>query len=107
MRKNWALTINNFSNEDIETFQSIESLVNCYVYGIETSNTGTVHLQCFIQFKKDVPFSFVKTLFRRAHIEACVQSVELNVLYCKKGGAFHIYGIPHSEESIDKTQKSN
>jgi len=80
-------------------------MTNCYIYGIETSKTGTVHLQCFIQFKRPVPFSFVKTLFRRAHIEACINTPEANILYCKKGGCYHIYGIPKSDDMLDKPSK--
>ena len=78
--RNWFLTINNYTQEDIDIIISI----NCnYVFQEEQGESGTKHLQCVLMFKNARTFTSIKKLLPRAHIEIC-KNVNDSIRYCCK-----------------------
>lgn len=89
--RGWCMTINNYTEEDVATFNNpkIIKQVICYVYGYEVApTTGTPHLQCFIYYANQKYFSEVKKHFKRARIVKA-KTTQRAFDYCKKGEQPH------------------
>jgi len=93
--KNWCFTVNNYVQNDIEKIEEMFSHghFNYIVYGIEAGESGTPHLQGYVQLKKKLRLAQVKTLISsRAHLEVQRGSVMQAVMYCKKDSNFKEFG---------------
>lgn len=93
--KNWCFTVNNYVDNDIEKIEEMftHGHFNYVVYGIEVGESGTPHLQGYVQLKKKLRLSQVKSLISsRAHLEVQRGSVMQAVIYCKKDGNFKEFG---------------
>ncbi|QMW68714.1 replication-associated protein [Crucivirus-234] len=85
--RNWCYTINNPTNEEIETCDVIECSYN--VFGFEVGNEGTPHLQGYIEFKDAKTLrSAKKSLGGRAHLEQRRGTATEASDYCKKDNLF-------------------
>jgi len=65
--KHCVFTINNPTELDEELL--CDENVNYCIYGYETGDTGTPHLQGYAQFSNQLYLSAVKLIMPRAHIE--------------------------------------
>lgn len=89
--KYWCFTLNNYTDEEEK---AIEALVggpeglSYVIYGKEVGDSGTPHLQGYIEFNKRIGVGKVRKLFPRAHIELRIKSQEQASSYCKKDGNF-------------------
>jgi len=93
--RNWCFTVNNYVQNDIEKIEEMFSHghFNYVVYGIETGESGTPHLQGYVQLKKKLRLNQVKTLISsRAHLEVQRGSAMQAIIYCKKDGNFKEFG---------------
>lgn len=97
----WVFTFNNYSPEDvahIRTF-AVTDRVEYLIIGHEVApNTGTLHLQGFVQFKRSVRGSVVQRLIgqqTRIHVEplGANSTPTLAADYCRKDGAFEEFGV--------------
>lgn len=93
--KNWCFTFNNYSAEDIER---IDGLVGTAVdivyvlYGKETGENGTPHLQGFVTCKRKIRMNQIKGLIGgNPHVEVS-RNVAASMTYCKKDGDFFEFG---------------
>ena len=89
-------------NMDLETIVStFQPLVVKMIAGREICpTTGTVHFQCFFQFKKKYrPTELVK--FAKAKWIACDGGEAANVKYCSKDGDVYKYGFPKPIKLIE------
>ena len=89
-RKRYCLTLNNYTNEEYNsllTFFSSNSS-NKYIIGKEVGESGTPHLQMYINFESKIRFTALKKINTRLHIEACRGSESDNIKYCSKDGDF-------------------
>jgi len=84
--KDWCFTINNpLENEDYEVFAIPHQYL---VFGYEVGESGTPHLQGFIQFASKVRFQTVKGYFPRAYLSIRRGTPQEASTYCKKEGRF-------------------
>jgi len=84
--RRFCFTINNFNEEDV---QNIINLPSSYtIYGLETGENGTPHIQGYSELKQQTRFNTLKKLLPRAHIEKCKGTAEQNIAYCKKENKF-------------------
>lgn len=96
--KNWCFTINNWTEDDEQRLGDLWNEVatrpiEYLVYGEETGDNGTPHLQGFVVFKKRRTLRAVKKLIGdRAHLEVARGSPAQAADYCKKDGTFTEYG---------------
>lgn len=84
--KRWCFTLNNFLNEDLEMFSSIvPTFCSKCIIGREVGESGTPHLQGYLEFKtKKRPKSVF--LNDRIHWTKCKGSADDNLNYCSKDG---------------------
>jgi len=95
--KHWCLTINNPTIEDESAFRHESVLYS--VFGRETGESGTPHLQAYICFRNKRRFPFIKSLFPRCHAELKRGSVQEAADYCKKDGDWIEFGTIPAEQS--------
>lgn len=85
--RRWVFTVNNYTDENINTLNSLE--VQYLIYGREVAASGTPHLQGFVTWETNKRFQTVKGLLPDgAHIEAARGTSQQAAQYCKKDGDF-------------------
>lgn len=96
--KSWIFTLNNHTSDEerliIEKL-SDPTLVEYGVFGRETGDSGTPHLQGFVHFLSNKRFAAVKRLLsNRIHLErkSSNSSYTEAANYCKKDGDFEEFG---------------
>lgn len=94
--KHWCITLNNYTEDDVRLYQAIgeeRNGITYFVFGRETGDSGTPHLQCFVSFESKQRFQKVKSLFgNRIHAEKAKGSPQQNRDYCLKEGDAFEYG---------------
>lgn len=85
-----CFTINNWTQEDIDTLKGSEYL-RYYVYGEEIApTTGTPHLQGYLQTSKRVTQKYLKSILPRAKLIKSIAKNQVRAAnYCKKGDQTH------------------
>lgn len=95
--RRWALTVNNYTDEDIAKIKLLPHL-RYGIIGKEVASTGTPHLQCYIECTKAVAFSIMKkNLPIGTHIEQCKGNQEQNIKYCSKEGNYEEFGTKSAQ----------
>lgn len=96
--KYWCWTINNYSDEDIQEIATFASTVDVsyLVYGKETGETRTPHLQGYVELTTRKRGQWVKRRLgpegTNPHLEARKGTGEQASTYCKKDGEFVEFG---------------
>lgn len=80
--RNWCFTLNNYTDDDINSVNTIDC--KYLIYGLEVGASGTPHLQGYIMFKSLKSKSQLKKLNGKWHYEAAIGSPTDNVKYCSK-----------------------
>jgi len=90
--KYWCYTLNNYTEEQFEAFKLVPS--HYHVFGREVGESGTPHLQGYIEFDKPIRMASVKSALGtdRVHLELRKAKAHQAAAYCKKDGIFHEYG---------------
>ena len=83
--KNWAWTLNNYTEEDVNRLSVAHNEVQYLIFGREVApDNGTPHLQGFVQLKRKLSLAAVKRILsQRAHVEVA-RNVPAAIEYCKK-----------------------
>jgi hypothetical protein len=91
--KNFCFTLNNYSEEDVLRLNELAGSVQYLIYGKEVgSDTGTPHLQGFVQFKSRFRFNQAKDkISGRCHLERARDAQKARD-YCCKDGDFTEFG---------------
>ena len=84
--RSFSFTFNNYTDEGITRIK--ELTFKYLVFGKETSESGTPHLQGAITFKNQRSIKSVIKIMTGCHVEAAKDPVQL-MLYCKKGKQPH------------------
>lgn len=94
--KTWHLTINNYTDADVQWCHNISDDVNRITVSAEIGESGTPHLQGRITFRTAKRLSALKKLHATAHwsIEMCADSA----LYCMKKESNLIINITNSKQ---------
>ena len=85
--RNWVLTINNepMTDEALGNYiQTLSHFKYCVFQREKGENTGTVHIQMYIEFSQPKRMSTIKSFFPRAHIEPRKGTKEDARRYCMK-----------------------
>lgn len=91
--KNWVFTINNWTADDEIRLENAFNFCNYLVYGREIGDSGTPHLQGFMQLKDRKRMSQVKHLIgSRVHVEVARGTAQQASNYCKKDEDFTEFG---------------
>ncbi|AXH76837.1 MAG: helicase [Cressdnaviricota sp.] len=96
--RNWIFTLNNWTQEDLSAIEAwvdddddVAPVATYACVGEEVAETGTPHLQGFVQWITRRRLGFCKTKAPTAHWEVSV-APDAAVTYCKKDGAYHEFG---------------
>lgn len=84
--RNVVFTLNNYSDEEVNSLKKLN--YNYIVFGFEIGESGTPHLQGYIEFKNSISLSSLKKMIKRAHLERRQGSPLQASDYCKKDGNF-------------------
>ena len=106
--KHWCFTFNNYSEDDIKTFEEVSSNSSKrYVFQEELGENGTPHLQGYIEFIDKVrPKNMYDT---KIHWEKC-RNIKNSIAYCSKedtrnGKVYcHNIRIPKKVRILDESQ---
>lgn len=92
--RHWIFTLNNWTQEDDDALKALGPEVTYLVYGYETSETGTPHLQGYVVFPRVKRFNEARSLLPGTpHLEAKRGSPAQAAEYCKKDGVFQEFGV--------------
>lgn len=90
--RKWCFTLNNYSQEDIESLQALyPEMAQYLIFGKEVApTTGTPHLQGFLYFKQAISMNTIKKNIssKTIHLEIARGSFAENITYCAKDGNF-------------------
>lgn len=91
--KHWVFTVNNWTAQDEDTLKNLADTAYL-VYGYETAETGTPHLQGYVAFTHRLRFTQVRSRMPEGtHIEVKRGTALEASEYCKKGGVYQEYGV--------------
>jgi len=83
----WCFTLNNYTAEEVKWIDSAEC--QYVIYGKEVGDSGTPHLQGYIEVATKRAMSTIKKMVgARAHLEVARGTSKQASDYCKKDGAF-------------------
>jgi len=102
--KNWCFTLNNYEDGDVARLLALEtegSVAYC-IFGREIGESGTPHLQGFIQFSSRKTRTAALALVGQAHFSVC-RFVQKSIDYCKKEGNFSEVGTPPTSSAGQRT----
>jgi len=87
--RRWSLTLNNYSEEEFNDLTQIFKEKHwLYIIGKEVGESGTPHLQMYIEHKNAIRFDCLKNLNNRLHIEPSFANKNKNIEYCAKENNF-------------------
>lgn len=84
--RNVCFTLNNYTEEEMKDIQSWDC--DYLIFGREEGESGTPHLQGYVEWKSSKRFSTMKKLNSRIHWEARRGTPDEASAYCKKDGDF-------------------
>jgi len=93
--RGFVFTVNNYTDDDILLISSSggHPSIKYLVFGKEISESGTPHLQGYIEFHNSTAFTRAKTFISsRAHLEKRKGTPTEAAAYCKKDGDFMEFG---------------
>jgi len=98
--KRWAFTLNHWTDEEFDYICSIVPVMCDFgIIAKETGDTGTPHLQGYIEFKtKARPLSVFKT--KRIHWEVAKGNRSQNIVYCSKQNPVWDWGMPPKPKPV-------
>lgn len=84
-----CFTLNNYKNDDYsKLLQFCEKCQFKYIIGKEVGESGTPHLQGYIEFGKQLSFKQIKEINNEMHFERPLGSRTDNIKYCSKDGDY-------------------
>ncbi len=109
--KKWCFTLNNWIQQDVDNLMEIErSIVPRLQFSSETGDTGTPHLQGWLEFaQKKRPQKFMAQIMghSRMHWEKMRGSIVQNIGYCSKDDQSKIQygrGLPKLVVTLTRAQ---
>lgn len=84
--RNFCFTLNNYTDEEIEKIQNAD-IFKYIIFGRETGEEGTPHLQGYAELEKQTSFDVLKGMFPRLHIERRRGAAHQAANYCRKEDA--------------------
>lgn len=94
--KNWCFTVNNHTDDEEKNLRALttDSFVSYLCYGREVGESGTPHLQGYLECSTRRTLRAVKALpgLTRSHLEHRRGSQDEAIEYCGKDGDFYEFG---------------
>lgn len=98
--RHWCFTLNNWTRDHEDLLEALAPALTYLVYGYETAETGTPHLQGYAIFQRVKRFTEARSLLPPGtHIEPKRGSAFQAAEYCKKDGLFKEWGTAPTEST--------
>lgn len=105
--RRWCFTWNNPPTDALVKVKS-DARLRRGIFGSEVGESGTPHIQGYIELSSPLRFNAVKALLPRAHLQAARGTSYDNYKYCSKDGKFETVGEWESiKKSGDKCKGNN
>lgn len=107
--RNWCFTLNNYAAMELDKIEDYHKghPETYIIYGKETGDEGTPHLQGYIHLITPQAMSYIKKIVPRAHIEKCKGSPAENIAYCQKDKDFTEFGAkPMTQQEKNKKKQA-
>lgn len=88
---NWCFTLNNYTEDEVASIQGLD--VKYVIYGKEVGESGTPHLQGYVNLSRTQKLSYVTKMIPRAHWTPCNGTPQQNIDYCSKQGDVWTKGV--------------
>lgn len=105
-RRRWCFTLNNWTEKELEKLREefSKGKLTYAIIGQEIGDTGTPHLQGFVNYWNGKSFNRMKTLIgKRCHLEGSRGHDFENFEYCSKQSKFDEFGERPKEEAPKRT----
>lgn len=87
--KRWCFTLNNYTEEELSHLShTFDRLGAKYILGLEVGDSGTPHVQGYVEFKNQKEFASMRRICPRWHLEKAKGSRKQNIAYCSKQAVF-------------------
>lgn len=92
--KNWCFTLNNYTPDDERRLSALNGTndVSYLIYGRETGDTGTPHLQGFVSFGERKRMNQVVAVLGQCHV-SLARHVPRSIEYCRKENDVVEFGV--------------
>lgn len=93
--KYYCLTENNYGPDSVAFYERLvqQKVISYIIIGKEIGDSGTRHLQCYLELPTRMRFGRLKTILQQGvHIERRKGSAEQAKTYCEKDGDFVAFG---------------
>lgn len=95
--RSWCWTWNNYPKAPYDSYCQTWGNVKYWCYGLEVGESGTPHLQGYVDFGSPRSLSGLKKLNPQIHWEMRKGTWDQAVDYCKKGGTWYQGGTPFEQ----------
>lgn len=85
--RKYTFTINNYDSSIIKKLME-QWNTDLYILGREVGESGTPHIQGYVEFKNPRAFTAIKKIMPTAHIESSKGTRKDNFFYCAKDGDY-------------------
>jgi len=92
--RNYCFTYNNYPNPLDDFNAKLTELCTYAIYGIETGESGTPHLQGYLQLKLKKRLASLAKSLAGCHLEVARGGYDANFKYCSKDGNTWEFGTP-------------
>lgn len=101
--RNYVFTINNYNEDDVSRIRELGGEVGTgwLVFGYEVGESGTPHIQGYVEFKNPRAFTAVAKRIG-GHIEIRKGTAKQATDYCKKDGKFEEFGEMKNPNGVRK-----
>jgi len=111
--RNYCFTYNNYP-DDLAPFQDrLSSLCTYAIFGCEVGESGTPHLQGYLQLKEKERLTGLAKKLPGCHLEVAKGGYDANKAYCSKDGVTWEFGTPATSgkrtglaDAVDQVKKS-
>lgn len=86
--RSYCITVNNWTANDLEILDRNTKTAKYFIIGKEVGESGTPHLQAYLNFKSPRSWAALKKAMPSAHIEVAKGTPKQNYEYCSKEGDF-------------------
>lgn len=95
--KMWCFTLNNYTNDELNCivtmFKNGSNGSNKFIIGHEIGESGTPHLQGYVNFNEKQRFSAITKINPRISWHKCKGTEQENITYCSKDKKYTIYRL--------------
>ena len=105
--RRYCFVLNNWSEAELNTLtHEFTNLRGLYIIGKETGESGTPHLQGYVEYKNAINLKTLRNINNRVHWDAAKGTKADNIKYCSKDGDYISNFPPSKKDRVLQRQYS-